>query len=82
MEEAGGVLLGIDTVVAMRREKLGSNVIECSGNDIDDEFMEAGAEWATGKPTPANSVILRRLRWFLSQRTLAKGGENYSYVQK
>ena len=73
MEEAGGLLLGTDTVVAMRREKIDSIIIGCSGNDIDDEFMEAGTDWAMGKPTPANSVILHHLRRFLSQRKLDKG---------
>eukprot|EP00957_Ditylum_brightwellii_P130243 9935556-Ditylum_brightwellii.AAC.1 len=45
MEEAGGVLLGTDTVVAMRRRKVDSVIVGCSGNDIDEQFMEAGTDW-------------------------------------
>jgi CheY-like chemotaxis protein len=62
MEEAGGVLLGTETVLAMRRKNIESIIIGCSGNDIDNEFMEAGSDWVMGKPTPANSVILKKLR--------------------
>ena len=62
MEEAGGVLLGTDTVLAMRRRKIDSIIIGCSGNDIDSEYMEAGSDWVMGKPTPANSIILKKLR--------------------
>merc|ERR1712238_261420 len=46
---------------------------------IVDQHMEeaggllAGTDWAMGKPTPANSVILHHLRRFLSQRKLDKG---------
>ena len=44
MEEAGGVLLGTDTVVAMRRLKVDSVIVGCSGNDIDGQFMTAGTD--------------------------------------
>merc|ERR1712161_119442 len=80
IEEAGGLLLGTDTVVAMRREKIDSVIIGCSGNDIDDEFMEAGTDWAMGKPTPANSVILHHLKLFLSKRKLEKDKDKMNSI--
>jgi PleD family two-component response regulator len=68
MEEAGGLLLGTDTVVTMRERKIASFIIGCSGNDIEDQFIRAGSDWAIGKPTPPNKVILMQLRRFLSKR--------------
>jgi hypothetical protein len=68
MEEAGGLLLGTDTIVAMRQRKVASFIIGCSGNDIEDLFIGAGSDWAIGKPTPPNKVILNQLRRFLTKR--------------
>ena len=68
MEEAGGVLLGTDTVVAMRRRKVDSVIVGCSGNDIDEQFMEAGTDWVMKKPTPPNNVIVKKLRSLLVAR--------------
>ncbi|KAL3927553.1 MAG: hypothetical protein SGBAC_013040 [Bacillariaceae sp.] len=68
MEEAGGVLLGTDTVVAMRRRRIDSIIIGCSGNDIDDQFMESGTDWVMKKPTPRNDVIVTQLRQLLARR--------------
>jgi PAS domain S-box-containing protein len=68
MEEAGGVLLGTDTVVAMRRRKIDAVIVGCSGNDIDDQFMEAGTDWVMKKPTPPNDVIAKKLRQLLARR--------------
>jgi CheY-like chemotaxis protein len=68
MEEAGGVLLGTDTVVAMRRRKIDSVIVGCSGNDIDGQFMEAGMDWVMKKPTPKNDVIAKKLRQLLARR--------------
>jgi PAS domain S-box-containing protein len=68
MEEAGGLLLGTETVVTMRQRKIASFIIGCSGNDIEDEFMAAGSDWAIAKPTPPNNVILKQLRCFLTKR--------------
>lgn len=42
MEDAGGVLLGTNTIVAMRRMGIQSLIIGCSGNDIEKDFLEAG----------------------------------------
>jgi PAS domain S-box-containing protein len=67
MEEAGGVLLGTETVVAMRSKNIESIIIGCSGNDIDDEFMEAGSDWVMGKPTPPNAIILREFKRLISE---------------
>ena len=72
MEEAGGVLLGTDTVLAMRRRKIQSIIIGCSGNDIDSEFMEAGSDWVMGKPTPANAIIIRELKRLMDVAKIRK----------
>ena len=68
MEEAGGLLLGTDTVVALRQNKITSFIIGCSGSDIEDQFIGAGSDWAIGKPTPPNKVILNQLRRFMTKR--------------
>jgi CheY-like chemotaxis protein len=68
MEEAGGVLLGTDTVIAMRRRKIESIIIGCSGNDIDSDFMDAGSDWVMGKPAPPNAIILKQLKYLMSKR--------------
>jgi len=68
MEEAGGMLLGTDTILALRRKKIDSVIIGCSGNDNDLEFMEAGADWVIKKPTPPNAVILENLKRLLALR--------------
>jgi CheY-like chemotaxis protein len=62
MEGAGGVLLGTDTAIAMRRSKINSIIVGCSGNDLDDEFRAAGADLVWKKPMPSNSEIIRHLR--------------------
>ena len=68
MEEAGGVLLGTETVVELRKNKVDSVIVGCSGNDIDEDFMTAGTNWVMKKPTPPNNVIAEKLRQLLSQR--------------
>jgi len=68
MEEAGGVILGTDTVAELRKRKIDSVIVGCSGNDIDDEFMMAGTNWVMKKPTPPNNVIAVKLRQLLAQR--------------
>jgi CheY-like chemotaxis protein len=61
MEEAGGVMVGTDVVYAMRRMRINSIIIGCSGNDLDEEFREAGADWVWQKPMPSNRTIITRL---------------------
>jgi len=68
MEEAGGVLLGTETVVELRKRKVDSVIVGCSGNDIDEEFMLVGTNWVMKKPTPPNNVIAKHLRYLLKQR--------------
>jgi CheY-like chemotaxis protein len=68
MEEAGGVMVGTDVVYAMRRMRIESIIIGCSGNDLDDEFCEAGADWVWQKPMPQNSEIISHLRAALLKR--------------
>lgn len=62
MEEAGGVLLGTDCVFAMRRAGLKAVIIGCSGNDLEQEFCEAGADWIWQKPMPSNAEVISSLR--------------------
>ena len=67
MEEAGGVMVGTDVVYAMRRMRIESIIIGCSGNDLDHEFAEAGANWVWKKPMPTNASIIRDLRRALGE---------------
>ena len=62
MEEAGGVLLGTDTVYAMRRSGIKSLIIGCSGNAMSTEFLKAGANFFWDKPLPTNPRIIKQLR--------------------
>ena len=71
MEEAGGVMVGTDVVFAMRRQRIDSIIIGCSGNDMDDLFKEAGADWVWKKPMPSNSIIVKQLRSGLMKRKAA-----------
>lgn len=68
MEEAGGVLVGTDVVFAMRRMKIDSIIIGCSGNDMEDQFKEAGSDWVWGKPMPPNATVLKQLKTALDSR--------------
>jgi len=72
MEEAGGVMVGTDVVFAMRRQRIDSIIIGCSGNDMDQLFKEAGADWVWKKPMPSNSIIVKQLRSGLKKRKAAK----------
>jgi CheY-like chemotaxis protein len=68
MEEAGGIMVGTDVVYAMRRSKIDSIIIGCSGNDIDELFADAGTDWVWKKPIPSNSEILGKLHQALRER--------------
>ena len=68
MEEAGGLLLGTDAIIAMRRTKLQSLIIGGSGNDLDHLFRSAGADIIWKKPIPSNVEIIHQLRQNLAQR--------------
>jgi signal transduction histidine kinase len=70
MEEAGGVMVGTDVVFAMRRMRIDSIIIGCSGNDMNDLFKEAGADWVWGKPMPSNQTTVKQLRMGLERRNL------------
>jgi len=72
MEESGGVMVGTDVVFAMRRMKLDSIIIGCSGNDINNLFTEAGSDWVWGKPVPPNKIILKQLKSALVNRKIKK----------
>jgi CheY-like chemotaxis protein len=68
MQEAGGMIIGTDVVCAMRRSKIESIIIGCSGNDIDDLFLDAGADWVWKKPMPSNKKILSQLHGALREK--------------
>jgi CheY-like chemotaxis protein len=72
MEEAGGVMVGIDVVFAMRRMRINSVIIGCSGHDMSELFTHAGCDWVWGKPLPSNAVVVTQLRTALSNRNLLK----------
>ena len=72
MEEAGGVMVGTDVVFAMRRQRIDSIIIGCSGNDMDELFKEAGADWVWKKPMPPNSTIVKQLRAGLKKKKASK----------
>lgn len=63
MEGAGGVMHGTDAVLAMRRRDIGSLIIGCSGNDLEQEFKSAGADFFWGKPLPSDAEIVRQVRF-------------------
>jgi len=62
MEDGGGLLTGTDTILALRRQGVTAIIIGCSGNDLDADFMEAGADYCWHKPLPPNGMIIRQLR--------------------
>jgi len=70
MEEAGGVMVGTDVVIAMRRMKIDSIIIGCSGNDLEDLFSAAGTDWVWQKPMPSNSKMVQQLRQALLTKKL------------
>jgi CheY-like chemotaxis protein len=72
MEEAGGVMVGTDVVFAMRRMRINSVIIGCSGNDMNQLFTQAGCDWVWGKPLPSNAVVATQVRIALLNRNLLK----------
>mmetsp|Transcript_22473 Transcript_22473/g.50161 ORF Transcript_22473/g.50161 Transcript_22473/m.50161 type:complete len:781 (-) Transcript_22473:2059-4401(-) len=68
MEEAGGVMVGTDVVFAMRRMRIDSILIGCSGNDIGSQFFDAGADMVWQKPMPSNDKIIEDLRTSLDKK--------------
>ncbi|KAI2493739.1 PAS fold [Fragilaria crotonensis] len=62
MEEAGGVMHGTQVVREMRRLKNDAIIIGSSGNELNSQFIEAGADWTWQKPIPANAEIINELR--------------------
>jgi CheY-like chemotaxis protein len=69
MEESGGVMVGTDAIYALRRQQIGGTVqrsltliIGCSGNDVDDKFLAAGADLVWKKPMPSNVEIIQQIR--------------------
>lgn len=71
MEEAGGIMVGTDVVFAMRRMRIDSVIVGCSGNDMGTQFFDAGADWVWQKPMPSNAKIIQDLRSSLSRKNPA-----------
>ena len=68
LEEAGGVMVGTDFIVAARRNGSNSLIVGCSGNDLSTAFMDAGADMVWGKPLPKNDEILAQWRSGLTEK--------------
>jgi CheY-like chemotaxis protein len=63
MEESGGVMLGTDVIAALRQlNRSAALIIGCSGNDLDDTFLAAGADFVWKKPIPTNAEIIHQFR--------------------
>lgn len=69
MNEAGGVMVGTDAIIALRRMHVSSYIIGCSGNDLDERFYSAGADLIWKKPLPSNVEIIQQFRAALGKRT-------------
>ena len=63
-------MVGTDVVYAMRRMRIESIIIGCSGNDLSQEFTEAGADWVWQKPMPSNTEIIAHLRQAMEKNRL------------
>ena len=53
-------MLGTETVRALRAQGVTSKICGCSANNMEDEFMEAGADCFCLKPFPCEKDELRR----------------------
>jgi signal transduction histidine kinase/CheY-like chemotaxis protein len=84
MEEGGGVMVGTDVIIAMRRNKVNAFIIGCSGNDLDKEFFQAGADMVWGKPMPNNTEMIDQWRDGLMVRNILHpaNGSKHNLLQK
>jgi predicted Fe-Mo cluster-binding NifX family protein len=64
-------MLGTDVIIAMRHMKIDAVIIGSSGNEMEQDFCDAGADWVWQKPIPSNETIIERLRGALPQLDLA-----------
>jgi CheY-like chemotaxis protein len=62
MEEAGGVLRGTEVICMLRSMQVDSVIIGCSGNHLEIEFKESGADLVWMKPLPSNEEIIVQFR--------------------
>jgi len=72
MQEAGGVLVGTDVIIALRRSNVTAVVIGCSGNDLDEKFFASGADMTWKKPIPTNADIIQSIRQQMAAKREAK----------
>lgn len=63
MDKQGGVILGTDTAMALRAMGIKALLIGCSGNNVADEFYNAGATFFWSKPLPSDSEIIQQIRY-------------------
>jgi two-component system, sensor histidine kinase len=68
MEEAGGVMVGTDVIYTLRRMGVNSIIIGCSGNDLDEEFTDAGVDMVWQKPIPSNDEIIIQIRRAIAEK--------------
>jgi CheY-like chemotaxis protein/nitrogen-specific signal transduction histidine kinase len=73
MDEAGGVMVGTDVIYTLRRIGVDSIIIGCSGNDLDEEFIDAGVDIVWPKPIPTNEEIIRQIRDALESKEYTFG---------
>ena len=69
MEKAGGVMVGTDVVYAMRRMRITAIIVGCSGNELEQEFRDAGANYVWPKPIPGNATVIAHLRLAMASKT-------------
>lgn len=68
MEEAGGVMVGTDAIFALRRMRVNCVIVLCSGNDMMQEALDAGADYFWRKPIPSNEEMIKQLSCCMKQR--------------
>lgn len=69
MEEAGGTITGSEAITALRGMGSEALIIGNSGNDLDGNFIEAGADLFWTKPLPPNATIIGHLRQGMAKKT-------------
>jgi signal transduction histidine kinase/CheY-like chemotaxis protein len=65
MEEAGGMLRGTEVICLLRSMQVDSVIIGCSGNHLECEFKDSGADLIWMKPIPSNEEIIVQFRQHL-----------------
>jgi hypothetical protein len=64
-------MLGTDVVIAMRRMRIDAVINGSSGNEMEQELCDAGADWVGQTPISSNETIIQRIRAALPRLDLA-----------